>query len=142
MKAIVPNKDVDAGYLSYHLDASQASFVPMIDEAGHGTKRFPTHRWKSLPIALPPLEEQRRIVRHIEVLTASLSGTIVQFEQEIALIQEFRDRLIADVVTGKLDVRAAATALPEVTNLEAVEEPDEDDDLEEAAETEGEELAA
>ena len=33
---------------------------------------------------------------------------------EIALIHEFRTRLIADVVTGKLDVRAAAASLPEI----------------------------
>ena len=34
-------------------------------------------------------------------------------EREISLLREYRTRLIADVVTGKLDVCAAAAALPE-----------------------------
>ena len=33
--------------------------------------------------------------------------------KEIALLYEYRTRLIADVVTGKLDVREAAARLPE-----------------------------
>jgi type I restriction enzyme S subunit len=35
-------------------------------------------------------------------------------EREIALMQEYRTRLTADVVTGKLDVRSAAVQLPEL----------------------------
>ena len=40
------------------------------------------------------------------------------------VLSEFRTRLIADVVTGKIDVREAATNLPE--------EPDETESLDEA----------
>ena len=36
-----------------------------------------------------------------------------------ALLNEYRTRLIADVVTGKLDVREAAAELPEVDSIEA-----------------------
>ena len=39
--------------------------------------------------------------------------------REIALLREYRTRLIADVVTGKLDVREAAARLPD-----EVEEPE------------------
>ena len=38
---------------------------------------------------------------------------ITRAEREIALLREFRTRLIADVVTGKLDVREAAARLPD-----------------------------
>ena len=48
---------------------------------------------------------------------------------EIALMQEYRTRLTADVVTGKLDVRPAAAQLPELTSSTpepaAEEAPDE-----------------
>ena len=44
--------------------------------------------------------------------------------REIELLNEYRTRLIADVVTGKLDVREAAAALPEVDPLSANGEPD------------------
>ena len=38
---------------------------------------------------------------------------LTRVQREISLLREYRTRLIADVVTGKLDVRAAAAALPE-----------------------------
>ena len=43
--------------------------------------------------------------------------------REIALLREYRTRLIADVVTGKVDVRAAAQGLPdEVEEMEPLHE--------------------
>ena len=44
-------------------------------------------------------------------------------EREIELLREYRTRLVADVVTGKLDVREAAAQLPE----EAAPDTAEDD---------------
>jgi type I restriction enzyme S subunit len=43
-------------------------------------------------------------------------------EREIALMQEYRTRLTADLVTGKLDVREAAAKLPEPAAEEVLEE--------------------
>ena len=39
---------------------------------------------------------------------------IARTEREIALVQEYRTRLTADIVTGKLDVREAAAKLPDL----------------------------
>jgi type I restriction enzyme S subunit len=55
--------------------------------------------------------------------------------REIDLLREYRTRLIADVVTGKLDVRQAVARLPD-----EVDEPDELDDAELMAEGDDEEL--
>ncbi len=57
---------------------------------------------------------------------------------QIALLREYRTRLIADVVTGKLDVRDAAAALPdEVEDAEALDEEEATaDDAESLDETE------
>lgn len=38
-------------------------------------------------------------------------------ESEISLLREYRTRLIADVVTGRLDVREAAVQLPDETDI-------------------------
>lgn len=43
----------------------------------------------------------------------SLTDAIARHGREIALLCEYRTRLVADVVTGKLDVRAAAATLPD-----------------------------
>ncbi|HEC02556.1 MAG TPA: restriction endonuclease subunit S [Phycisphaerales bacterium] len=54
---------------------------------------------------LPPLEEQRAIIAYINEKYAEISQAISRAEREIDLIREYRTRLIADVVTGKVDVR-------------------------------------
>ena len=45
--------------------------------------------------------------------TSNLTAATVRTEREIALVQEYRTRLTADIVTGKLDVREAAADLPD-----------------------------
>lgn len=95
----------------------------------------------SVPIQIPQVTEQEAIVAHLNGATRKLIATTDHVQDEITLIQEFRARLIADVVTGKLDVRAAATALPEVTDREPIDEPLDNDDLDEAAQAEEQEIA-
>ena len=61
----------------------------------------------------------------IEVATHDLNDAISAARREIDLLREYRTRLIADVVTGKLDVREAAARLPdEVEELEPLDEAD------------------
>ncbi len=79
----------------------------------------------ALPVLVPPLLEQLEIVSHVGDATRSLEVMQGQAEREIELLREFRTRLIADVVTGKLDVREAAAKLPEEPNTEP-EEPIDD----------------
>jgi len=45
--------------------------------------------------------------------TCPMNTAITRTEREIVLLREYRTRLIADVVTGKLDVREAARNLPD-----------------------------
>ena len=92
-----------------------------------------------LPVILPPVDEQLRIVESIEAETSDLSTAISRLEREITLLREYRTRLVADVVTGKLDVRAAAAALPDDVPLDIAEPMDEEMvDLEGEVEAQGE----
>ncbi len=59
----------------------------------------------------PPESEQSAIVEFIEKVTGRLDNDISRALRQIELLEEYRTRLIADVVTGKLDVRAAAADL-------------------------------
>lgn len=52
-------------------------------------------------------------MRFLDDATANIDVTISHAKQEISLLNEYRTRLIADVVTGKLDVREAAAILPD-----------------------------
>ena len=68
-------------------------------------------------ILLPPITEQTAIVCSVEKIAVQIDKAVVRALREIDLLREYRTRLIADVVTGKLDVREAAAALPEVDPL-------------------------
>lgn len=50
-----------------------------------------------------------------------MNQSVSRLEREVTLIREYRTRLIADVVTGKLDVRAAAEKLKGEEEEEEVE---------------------
>ena len=58
-------------------------------------------------IALPPKQEQRTILRALTKETTRLADAIDRARRQIELVEEYRTRLIADAVTGQVDVREA-----------------------------------
>ena len=64
-------------------------------------------------VPLPPLAEQRAIVKYLDRATGDIDTAIARARRQVELLQEYRARLIADVVTGKLDAREAAEWRPE-----------------------------
>lgn len=77
---------------------------------------FTVEKFGSLPIPLPPLPEQATIVEYLDKATADVDAAIARARRHVELLHEYRTRLIADVVTGKLDVREAAATLSENTD--------------------------
>jgi len=68
---------------------------------------------RNYSLAMPERAEQESIVKHIDLETRSIEAAMDRLEREIELLREYRTRLVADVVTGKLDVREAAARLPD-----------------------------
>ena len=75
-----------------------------------------------IPFLCPPSAEQADIVDYIEKATTNIEAAIDRARRQIELLREYRTRLIADVVTGKLDVREAAGQLPDEFDDEGYEE--------------------
>jgi type I restriction enzyme S subunit len=73
---------------------------------------------------IPPLLEQQQIVSYIEKETSILNTTISTIEKEIALVEEYKTSLIAEAVTGKIDVQDFE--IPEVQETESYEEIEEE----------------
>ena len=67
---------------------------------------------QNLPVVLPSLGEQRAIAAHLDQATAAIDASIDNARRQSERMAEYRASLIAHVVTGKLDVRAAAAQLP------------------------------
>ena len=68
---------------------------------------------KYLWLPLPPLAEQTAIVEYLDRTTANADAAIARVRRQIELVEEYRTRLIADVVTGQIDVRDAVVELPD-----------------------------
>ena len=73
-------------------------------------------------VPAPPVQEQREVARVIEEATHKLDEAISGTQRGIDLLHEYRTRLIAAVVTGKLDVCEADAALPDVNARETEDE--------------------
>ena len=66
-----------------------------------------------MKVPFPPLEERQLILQYVEETTEPIIKAIAYTRRQIELVQEYRTRLIGDVVTGKLDVSEAAALLPD-----------------------------
>lgn len=71
-----------------------------------------------LQVPLPPIAEQHKILAAVTAETRPSNAAIARLEGEIQLLREYRIRMVADIVTGQLDVRAAADRLPDDTVAE------------------------
>jgi type I restriction enzyme, S subunit len=87
------------------------NYLPWI--SGAAQPKLTQDRLMGIAIAVAPPQEQDQIVKVQNEETAPLRATIERARREIDLLREYRTRLIADVVTGKLDVREAAARLPD-----------------------------
>ena len=54
---------------------------------------------------IPPDDEQKEIVRYLDEVCAKIDAAIKKMEEKIANLQDLKIRLVADTVTGKIDVR-------------------------------------
>jgi len=103
---LTPSSSVEPEYLGYVIQSS--AFVNRVTANSIGIA-YPAIAETVLgrfPVALPPtVDEQQAIVAHIKTESAPLDDAIARTEEEIKLIREYRDRLIADAVTGQVDLR-------------------------------------
>ena len=88
----------------------------------HQSNLNPT-RYGRLHVVLPPKQEQQTILRALRKETKDFRHAIRRTHRQIELLQEYRTRLVADVVTGKLDVRGLTERLPEIDSLETESGP-------------------
>lgn len=115
-----------------------AEYMSEVDKCSRGIvkdrNRLYWEDFKGMGSCYPPPHEQEQIVWAIDNACCGIDNGIGRVERELSLVREYRARLIADVVTGKLDVREAAASLPDqVGEPEIADEAEEevlaDDDI-------------
>ena len=99
-------------FIYYALRAASAGFAfsdGHVSTIAHLTgDKLRAHRFP-----FPSIAEQAAIVEHLDKAIERIDAAIAHAQRQIELVQEYRTRLIADVVTGKLDVREASAWLPD-----------------------------
>lgn len=119
---------IDNAYNSAYLDYMLRS-KPLVDEYYVRSTGIRKSRLRLYPEQLldmffpvPPVEEQKRIAAVIAEKTQAANDFIAAIEKQIEKINEFRVRMISDVVTGQIDVRDIKVPDNEYINNEITEE--------------------
>lgn len=112
---IARNKNVDNGhYLSYLMQSDKWRMQIWVQV--HGVKLYSITRGilNSTRLILPPLAEQHSIVSYLDTKCMLLDTLLSNKEKEISLLQEMKQRVIADAVTRGLNpnVKFKATNIP------------------------------
>jgi type I restriction enzyme S subunit len=107
-------KRQDSEYLMWQLNCQHVYLQASCDVIGSTAPHVNVEQIKNFRLAMPPLDEQKAIVDHLGRECLFINTAIARTEREISLMQEYRTRLTADMVTGKLDVREAAAKLPDL----------------------------
>ena len=105
LKGLISRGRVTARFLLRVLQASSVESMSRVDEAGHGTKALRMDAWTSIPLPVPPIDEQEAITRFLDRETSSLDLLTAEATHAINLLLERRSALISATVTGKIDVR-------------------------------------
>ena len=108
-----PEREMDAKFSGYAIDCPQSQYQKSCMGRGITVMHIYSSEIKQLWIALPPLPEQRAIAAYLDQTTAAIDAAIDSARRQADLMRDYRASLIAHVVTGKFDVRAAADNLPQ-----------------------------
>lgn len=87
-------------------------------------------KMKEIPFIVPPADEQIAIVKYIKQALPQYDAAIEKLTEEVAVLEEYKNKVIADAVTGKIDVRSI-----EIPEYEFVDEDNDnvDENLEQGA---------
>ncbi|HKM94434.1 MAG TPA: restriction endonuclease subunit S, partial [Prolixibacteraceae bacterium] len=117
-----PFEETDTDFLFYQLKNLRNEFYKIAIKSTQ--YNLNVDRVKNVKVFIPSLTEQQQIVFHIETETSKLNQTICTIEKEITLVQEYKTALIAEAVTGKIDVRDYV--IPQTEEIESDEEIEEE----------------
>ena len=106
-----PSSGTFPKFVSYMVQSDAFTNQVTADSVGIAYPAITETKFGTFPICVPPISEQVAIVEYLDRATAEIDIAVARAERQIELLNEYRTRLIADVVTGKLDVRDATLAL-------------------------------
>jgi type I restriction enzyme S subunit len=101
-----PNDFIDSGYARLLLKSH--NFIQLLKTCVTGIREGQNINYdllKNKYIPIPPKEEQKEIVKYIEYKTTEIDRLVVELTYQVEYLKEYKQKLIADVVTGKINVQ-------------------------------------
>ena len=104
---LIPRKNIFGRY--YHYVFRSNDFIEEFYRLGRGivadlwTTRYTEQR--NIMIPVPPIEEQQKMVDFIDKRASKIDQLIEELTNQVGYLKEYKQRLIADVVTGKINVQ-------------------------------------
>ncbi|MBY3618627.1 restriction endonuclease subunit S [Paenibacillus sp. FSL K6-3166] len=92
-------------YLTWYFQSNHGKNTLLSYRTGALHPHLDTGRICNIKIAFPTIEEQQQIVNFLEKEAKKYDQLISKIEQQIEKLQEYRQALISEAVTGKIDVR-------------------------------------
>ena len=127
-----PNGGINVEYLLYQLYSQTALKHRFINGKGDIIVHiYPTAMGNTI-ITLPREADQNKVVSRINEIIDQVKKAIAVLTDEISVLREYRVRLVADTVTGKIDVRSIE--IPEYEFVDEDTDADNEDDGEEDTE--------
>lgn len=113
------NNIIDPEYLCYFLNSIIARYQMEREATGasNSMKNIVQGTIQNVVLPFPQLNEQYSIVNNLKLETNRIQNIISITSRNISLLNEYRTRLITDIVTGKLDVRSIAATLPNIEDI-------------------------
>ena len=116
-----------APYLIYFM--LSGNFLSQIKTSDNRVKmpRLNKEELSSILVDFPDYDQQIKIARYLDIVRAKIKNSISSINNQIITLQEYRTRLVADVVTGQIDVRNIAIPNYE-TVTETIDQPETTED--------------
>ena len=104
LRVLKTTNSIDSEFLMYYFRGINSTIVTLYQKVGATVESIEIDWLLYLPVALPPVEEQRKIAENIATRCNEISELITANEATIQKLKEYRQSIIYEAVTGKVEI--------------------------------------
>lgn len=104
LRVLETSAAIDPEFLMYYLHGMNNTIVTLYQKVGATVESIEMEWLLYLPVALPPVEEQKQIADYIVARCNEIDGQIAANEVSVTKLKEYRQSIIYEAVTGKIEV--------------------------------------
>ncbi len=105
---LTPTKEVLPKYLQYALDSHLSQMQMLDSKGGSALQRITLTKIYNYFIAVPPVEEQRNIIKHLDKKCSVIDRIMKEKQNELNILEKQKKSLINEYITGKKRVKGYA----------------------------------